>query len=76
MVIPIFSNYFLFSNFLYLACNILFQTDQLVYILTDLFDGGTQTVSTTFRWCIMYLAKYKEVQNNLYEEINNVIGIT
>ena len=42
--------------------------------MRDLFIAGTDTISTTLRWAILYLTFYPEVQERLWKEINDVIG--
>lgn len=36
--------------------------DQLVNVCLDLFLAGMETVSTTLRWAVLYLAKHQSVQ--------------
>ncbi|XP_076057776.1 uncharacterized protein LOC143035100 [Oratosquilla oratoria] len=39
----------------------------------DLFDAGSDTVSTTIRWTLLYMAQYPEVQKKVQKEIDEVV---
>uniref|UniRef100_A0A8R1Y5Q6 Cytochrome P450 n=1 Tax=Pristionchus pacificus TaxID=54126 RepID=A0A8R1Y5Q6_PRIPA len=43
--------------------------DQLVNVCLDLFLAGMETVSTTLRWAVLYLAKHQSVQSRIRDEI-------
>ncbi|XP_042870726.1 uncharacterized protein LOC122252352 [Penaeus japonicus] len=47
--------------------------EDLLNCLSDLFVAGTETVSSTLRWAILYLAKYPEVQAKVQREIDSVV---
>ena len=47
---------------------------QLVYSLSDLFVGGTETTSTAIRWAILFLLHHPGVQNTIQQELDKVIG--
>lgn len=46
----------------------------LVKLTYELFAAGTETVSTTITWSILYLLLYPNIQENLHREIEDVIG--
>ncbi|XP_055507622.1 cytochrome P450 2K1-like isoform X1 [Leucoraja erinacea] len=51
-----------------------FHDNNLVTSVTNLFAAGTDTSSSTLRWAILLMMKYPEIQRNVQEEINKVIG--
>ena len=53
-----------------------FNTEQLATICLDLFQAGSETISTTLSWAILYLTLYPEVQNKCWVEIDETLGST
>ncbi|XP_070989343.1 cytochrome P450 2J2-like isoform X5 [Oncorhynchus clarkii lewisi] len=51
-----------------------FHSENLVYCSLDLFEAGTETMTNTLRWALLYMVKYPDVQENVQEEIKSVIG--
>nr|AHL88976.1 cytochrome p450 3042A1 [Brachionus koreanus] len=51
-----------------------FSFDHLSSIVQDLFIAGTETISTSLNWAIIYAAKYSEYQDKLINEIDGVLG--
>ncbi|XP_063298145.1 cytochrome P450 2K1-like isoform X3 [Pelobates fuscus] len=51
-----------------------FHDDNLTALVSNLFAAGTETTSTTLRWGILLMMKYPEIQKNVQNEIDNVIG--
>ncbi|XP_068136227.1 cytochrome P450 2F2-like [Hyperolius riggenbachi] len=51
-----------------------FDGDNLLVLLSDLFLGGIETVSTTLRWGLLLMIKYPEIQKKVHNEIDRVIG--
>ncbi|XP_039590603.1 cytochrome P450 2J6-like [Polypterus senegalus] len=51
-----------------------FHEENLSYTLLDLFVAGTETTSTTLRWALMYMMKYRDVQEKVQKEIDAVLG--
>ncbi|XP_015247771.1 PREDICTED: cytochrome P450 2K1-like [Cyprinodon variegatus] len=42
--------------------------------VTNLFNAGTETTSTTLRWGLLLMAKYPKIQEQVQEELRKVIG--
>ena len=40
----------------------------------QLYIAGTDTTSSNLYWAILYVAKYPEIQQKIYEEISEHIG--
>ncbi|KAK2829236.1 hypothetical protein Q7C36_017226 [Tachysurus vachellii] len=51
-----------------------FHEDNLIITISNLFAAGTDTTSTTLRWCLLLMAKYPQIQDHVQEEIDRVIG--
>ncbi|KAM4772430.1 cytochrome P450 2K4-like [Rhinophrynus dorsalis] len=51
-----------------------FHDDNLIMIVIDLFVAGMETTSTTLRWGLLLMMKYSEIQKNVQNEIERVIG--
>uniref|UniRef100_A0A8C5MVD9 Cytochrome P450 n=1 Tax=Leptobrachium leishanense TaxID=445787 RepID=A0A8C5MVD9_9ANUR len=56
------------------APQIFFHNENLLSLLSTLFGAGMETTSTTLRWGIMLMMKYSQIQKNVQEEIDRVIG--
>ncbi|KAK3520223.1 hypothetical protein QTP70_019366, partial [Hemibagrus guttatus] len=52
----------------------LFHEQNLIITVSNLFAAGTDTTSTTLRWCLLLMAKYPQIQDQVQEEIDRVIG--
>jgi cytochrome P450 len=52
----------------------IFNLDNLIVTLFDLFEAGVETTSSTLEFAIMYLATHPEVQRKMLTEIETVIG--
>ncbi|KAM9700026.1 cytochrome P450 1A1-like [Menidia menidia] len=55
--------------------NIQMSDEKVVGIVNDLFGAGFDTVSTALSWSMMYLVAYPEIEQRLYEEIKNNVGL-
>ncbi|XP_073494056.1 cytochrome P450 2G1-like isoform X3 [Phyllobates terribilis] len=51
-----------------------FHMEGIVKTAYDLFDAGTETVSTTMRYGLMILLKHPDVEERIHQEIDKVIG--
>ncbi len=51
-----------------------FSFDHLSSVVQDLFLAGTETMSNTLSWSMLYVAKYPELQSEVCEEIDRVLG--
>jgi len=51
-----------------------FDQESLELCCLDLFKAGAETSSTTLLWCLLYLVKYPEVQENCFKEVMSVTG--
>uniref|UniRef100_A0A8C6XL38 Uncharacterized protein n=1 Tax=Naja naja TaxID=35670 RepID=A0A8C6XL38_NAJNA len=51
-----------------------FEEEQLEVILCDLFMAGTETMSETLQWGLLYLVAFPEVQEKCWKEIDTVVG--
>ncbi|KAM9745708.1 cytochrome P450 2K1-like isoform 2-T2 [Menidia menidia] len=51
-----------------------YHDDNLVESVANLFAAGTDTTATTLKWCLLYMAKYPHVQDQVVEELNRVVG--
>ncbi|XP_057707155.1 cytochrome P450 1A1 [Corythoichthys intestinalis] len=55
--------------------NVQVSDGKIVGIVNDLFGAGFDTVSTALSWSVMYLVSYPEIQERLYQEIKNKVGL-
>ncbi|XP_010781765.1 cytochrome P450 1A1-like, partial [Notothenia coriiceps] len=44
-------------------------------VLTDVSLPGFDTISTALSWSVMYLVAYPEIQERLYQELKNKVGL-
>ncbi|XP_032795655.1 methyl farnesoate epoxidase [Daphnia magna] len=51
-----------------------FSKKQLIAIIQDLFGAGSDTSSSSIGFGILYLIHYPEIQQKLWEEINQICG--
>jgi len=43
-------------------------------VVCDLFEGGSETTSTTLNWGILYMIKYPHIQQKVQEELEKAFG--
>ena len=51
-----------------------FNDEQCVLVCFDLFEGGSETTSTTLSWSVLYIALHPEIQQKCQIEIDEEIG--
>ncbi|OCT81371.1 hypothetical protein XELAEV_18028190mg [Xenopus laevis] len=51
-----------------------FHDDNLTTLVSNLFAAGMETTSNTLRWGLLLMMKYPEIQKNVQNEIEKVIG--
>ncbi|XP_013393232.1 cytochrome P450 2J2 [Lingula anatina] len=52
----------------------IFTENQITSVTIDLFFAGGETVTTTLRWGLLYMALYPDVQRKVQQEIRSVLG--
>ena len=48
----------------------------LLWTVSDLFVAGSETVTSTLLWILLYLLHYPHVQERCFRQITDVIGVT
>ena len=51
----------------------IYNMDQLIHLLFDMFISSTETTLTSLKWIILYLAQYQDVQDKVRKEIVDVL---
>ncbi|KAG9464743.1 hypothetical protein GDO78_019454 [Eleutherodactylus coqui] len=51
-----------------------FHNENLIMVVSNLFAAGMETTSTTLRWGLLLMIKYPEIQKNVQNEIERIIG--
>lgn len=51
-----------------------FRVENLAFCTLDMFEAGTQTMTSTLRWALLFMMKYPEVQKEVQAEIDRVVG--
>lgn len=51
-----------------------FTERYLYHILNDMIFAGTETMSSTIRWGLLYMIVYPEIQERVYQELYSVVG--
>ncbi|XP_067312610.1 cytochrome P450 2K6-like [Pseudorasbora parva] len=52
----------------------LYHSVNLHYTINNLFNAGTDTTTSTLRWSLLLISKYPEIQAEVQDEIDRVIG--
>ncbi|XP_068432658.1 cytochrome P450 1A1 [Clinocottus analis] len=55
--------------------NVQMSDEKIVGIVNDLFGAGFDTISTTLSWAVMYLVAYPDIQERLYQELKDKVGL-
>ncbi|XP_030271502.1 cytochrome P450 1A1 [Sparus aurata] len=55
--------------------NVQMSDEKVVGIVNDLFGAGFDTISTALSWSVMYLVAYPEIQERLYQEMKESVGL-
>ncbi|XP_071753489.1 cytochrome P450 1A1 [Centroberyx gerrardi] len=55
--------------------NVQMSDEKIVGIVNDLFGAGFDTISTALSWSVMYLVAYPEIQERLYHELKDKVGV-
>ncbi|XP_077173730.1 cytochrome P450 1A5-like [Paroedura picta] len=50
------------------------STKEIVYLISDVFGAGFDTVTSTLTWSLAYLVVYPEIQKKIQGEIDETIG--
>lgn len=50
------------------------NADNLLSVIDDLFNAGTETTTTTIRWAVVFLTRNPHVQDKCFAEIQRVVG--
>ncbi|XP_063059519.1 cytochrome P450 2J2-like isoform X2 [Engraulis encrasicolus] len=51
-----------------------FRVENLAYCTLDMFEAGTETVTSTLRWALLNMIKYPVIQEEVHSEIERVVG--
>lgn len=51
-----------------------YNDENLVYSVMNLFAAGTETTGNTLQWCLVFMAKYPHIQDQVQEELSRVVG--
>ncbi|KFV09659.1 Cytochrome P450 2J6, partial [Pterocles gutturalis] len=51
-----------------------YDEENLVYVINDLFLGGSETSSTTLYWGLLYMVVHPDIQEKVQKEIDAVLG--
>ncbi|XP_030577631.1 cytochrome P450 1A1 [Archocentrus centrarchus] len=55
--------------------NVQMSDEKIVGIVNDLFGAGFDTISTALSWSLMYFVAYPEIQDRVFEEIKEKVGL-
>ncbi|XP_029982357.1 cytochrome P450 2K1-like [Sphaeramia orbicularis] len=51
-----------------------FTEKNMIFSVTNLFGAGTDTTAATLKWALLFMAKYPQIQDQVHEELNRVVG--
>ncbi|KAK3777617.1 hypothetical protein RRG08_021733 [Elysia crispata] len=46
----------------------------LISVIKSLFSAGTETISTTINWCVLFCLHHPEIQEKVFDEIKTHVG--
>ena len=49
--------------------------DNIIFLLNDLFGASVETTSTSLTWAIYCVASHPDIQDRLYKELSDVVGV-
>ncbi|XP_024127729.1 cytochrome P450 2K1 [Oryzias melastigma] len=52
----------------------LYNDNNLLYSVMNLFGAGNDTTGNTLKWCLLYMAKHPCVQEQVQDELKRVVG--
>ena len=52
-----------------------FADAQMMQCVIDLFSAGMETTRTSLEWAFLYMALHSEVQSQVQEELDRVVGL-
>ena len=44
-------------------------------MIKHLYVGGVETVAVTMRFCLLFMCKYPDIQDEVHQELDNQIGM-
>ncbi|KAM3931807.1 cytochrome P450 2J5-like [Leptodactylus fuscus] len=50
-----------------------YNEDNMVHLVADLFMTGTETVTTTLRWALLYLVTFNNIQEKVHKELDTML---
>ncbi|XP_073529227.1 cytochrome P450 2J5-like [Phyllobates terribilis] len=50
-----------------------YNDDNMIHLIADLFMTGTETVTTTLRWALLYLVTFVEIQEKVHMELDTTL---
>ncbi|EEF38410.1 cytochrome P450, putative [Ricinus communis] len=50
------------------------EEEEIVSLLSEILNGGTETTATALQWIMANLVKYPHIQEKLYMEIRRIVG--
>uniref|UniRef100_A0A3B4ZVT7 Cytochrome P450 2K1-like n=2 Tax=Stegastes partitus TaxID=144197 RepID=A0A3B4ZVT7_9TELE len=51
-----------------------YHDDNMLYSVINLFAAGTDTTGHSLQWCLLFMAKYPHIQEQVQEELSRVVG--
>ncbi|XP_030072074.1 cytochrome P450 2J5 [Microcaecilia unicolor] len=51
-----------------------FDESNMIQVVTDIFIGSSDTISTTLHWAVLYMVAYPAIQEKVQKELDTVLG--